>query len=127
MEDYGRDSAVDLLFECRDMIEEKLGGRGRVSDTLATKIMLGVFGNVPAFDTQFKKGFGVSTFGKKSLKNIFAFYEANKVAIDSYKICTFDFMNERETSVRYTHAKIIDMIGFVEGSKSGHINTVRGL
>jgi hypothetical protein len=116
VEDYGRDSAIDLLFGCRDMIAESLGEKNRVSDTLVTKIMLGVFGNVPAFDTQFKKGFGVSTFGKKSLRKIFGFYQANRVAIDSYKIHTFDFISGQETSVRYTHAKIIDMIGFVEGT-----------
>lgn len=37
------------------------------SDMLVTKVMLGVFGCVPAFDTYFKKGFGVSTFSKGSL------------------------------------------------------------
>jgi len=37
------------------------------SDTLVTKIMLGVFGNVPAFDTYFSKGFGYGKFEKVSL------------------------------------------------------------
>jgi hypothetical protein len=37
------------------------------SDILGTKIILGTMGCVPAFDTSFKKGFGVATFGRKSL------------------------------------------------------------
>src|SRR5688572_2023526 len=38
------------------------------SDILITKIMLGVFGCVPAFDGNFKVGFGASTFGPKALQ-----------------------------------------------------------
>ena len=47
------------------------------SDILVTKVMLGVFGCVPAFDTYFKKGFGVSTFSKGSLRLVGEFYRAN--------------------------------------------------
>ena len=44
------------------------------SDILVTKVMLGVFGCVPAFDTYFKKGFGVSTFSQGSLRRVGEFY-----------------------------------------------------
>jgi len=37
--------------------------------------MLGVFGSVPAFDTYFKKGFGVWTFGSKALQSVGEFYQ----------------------------------------------------
>jgi|GEM_PF-6341616 len=47
------------------------------SDILVTKIMLGTFGCVPAFDTHFKKGFGVSTFGSRALRKVGEFYKAN--------------------------------------------------
>ncbi len=40
-----------------------------MSDILVTKLMLGVFGNVPAFDMNFKKGFQVATFGPKALQH----------------------------------------------------------
>ena len=35
------------------------------TDILVIKIMLGIFGNVPAFDTYFKRGFGVSHLAKR--------------------------------------------------------------
>lgn len=47
-------------------IETSLSGTGikgvDASEILTTKILLGVFGCVPAFDTYFRKGFGVSAF-----------------------------------------------------------------
>lgn len=85
------------------------------SPTLVTKIMLGVFGNVPAFDTYFKKGFGVSTFNPKSLSRIGQFYSDNKTIIEKYRINTLDFLSGQPTQRRYSRAKIIDMIFFIEG------------
>jgi hypothetical protein len=86
------------------------------SDTLVTKIMLGVFGSVPAFDTNFKKGSGFSTFGQGSLKRIGAFYKANADVIDRLRVTTLDFDTGAPTSRRYSRAKVIDMIFYVEGS-----------
>ena len=43
--------------------------RGATSDILVTKIMLGVFGSVPAFDTYFQKGSGLSVHGWRALSN----------------------------------------------------------
>lgn len=86
-----------------------------MTDILASKIMLGVFGNVPAFDTNFKKGFQVSTFGKNALKKIMKFYTANRQDIEKHEIYTLDFVNATTTQRRYTHAKIIDMAFFIQG------------
>ena len=61
------------------------------SDILVTKVMLGVFGCVPAFDTYFKKGFGVSTFSKGSLRRVREFYRANAATIDRLRQPTLDF------------------------------------
>lgn len=105
---------INLLLECKRMIIESLG---KASDTLVTKIMLGVFANVPAFDANFCKGFKVSKFEKKSLLSLFQFYKENKELIDKYNIYTFDFFTGKETDRKYTKAKIIDMIGFIEGEK----------
>ncbi len=85
------------------------------SPTLVTKIMLGVFGNVPAFDTFFKNGFGVSTFGPKSLSKIAQFYRDNEAIIEKYRINTLDFLSGSPTKRRYSRAKVIDMVFFIEG------------
>jgi hypothetical protein len=85
------------------------------TDTLVTKIMLGVFGNVPAFDTYFKKGFGVWTFGRKALQRVGEFYRNHVDVIERNRALTIDFETGKQTDRRYTRAKVIDMIFFVEG------------
>lgn len=114
VDSYTEDN-IELLLECRDMICKSLGNGSRLTDTLTTKIMLGVFSNVPAYDDFFRKGFNVHSFGKKSLRMIAKFYEDNKETIDKYKIRTFDFSTGKETRRKYTKAKIIDMVCFIEG------------
>ena len=106
---------MDILIACKQMIVESLGEKYKPSDTLITKIMLGVFGNVPAFDDFFRKGFGAHSFIKKSLRLINRFYEVNKSEIDKFEIYTFDYTTGLITNQKYTKAKIIDMIGFMEG------------
>ncbi len=80
--------------------------------------MLGVFGNIPAFDRNFKKGFGFSKINFNNLTKINNFYLSNKQLIDNYKnkIKTLSFSNN-EKNFNYPIAKIIDMIGFIEGIK----------
>jgi hypothetical protein len=85
------------------------------SDILVTKIMLGTMGCVPAFDTNFKKGFGVATFGQKSLRKIGQFYRDNAEVIESHREATLDFDTGLPTERRYKQAKVIDMIFFIEG------------
>lgn len=85
------------------------------SDILVTKIMLGTMGCVPAFDTNFKKGFGVSTFGRKSLRKVGEFYRANANVIEAHREATLDFDGGLPTQRRFTQAKVIDMIFFIEG------------
>jgi len=86
-----------------------------MSDIPVTKIMLGVYGNVPAFDTNFKKGFQVSTFGPKALGKVGAFYKENQEVIENYRTPTLDFVSGEPTPRKYTRAKVIDMAFFVEG------------
>ena len=59
---------------------------GGMSDILVTKVMLGVFGSVPAFDTNFRRGFGAATFGAKALRKIGAFYQQNAELLDEYRV-----------------------------------------
>lgn len=109
---YG-DGSCPVVFETARQIEAALPAGA--SDILVTKVMLGTFGCVPAFDTYFKKGFGVSTFGSKALKKVGAFYAANAELIERNRVQTLEFDSGATTQRRYTRAKVIDMIFFVAG------------
>jgi hypothetical protein len=109
------DDNIATLLACKDMIVESLGKENKPSDTLVTKIMLGVFGNVPAFDDFFRKGLVVHSLREKSLVFIREFYEENKTAIDGAEYYTFDYATALLTHRKYTKAKIIDMVGNIEG------------
>jgi len=91
------------------------------SCTLVTKIMLGVFGNIPAFDTYFTNTFrdefkddtncGFRTVNKKAILDIATFYETNYSIFDSITIPVIDF-DGKVTQLVYKKAKLIDMYGF---------------
>lgn len=108
---------IDLLLKAKKVIASALGEENKATDTLTTKIMLGIFGNIPAFDSYFKKHFGSCT--SKNLNSIKAFYEENAEVISKYSsnTLTLDFYTgvANEYKVYYTKAKIVDMIGFIEG------------
>ncbi|UOQ80344.1 MULTISPECIES: hypothetical protein [Hymenobacter] len=94
--------------------------------TLVTKILLGVFGFIPAFDTYFcatfkkmyRKRCAFRKLNADSLEYIREFYESNKLAIDKLALETFtiDFVSGLETTTNYPRAKIIDMYGFTARS-----------
>ena len=106
---------INLLLDCKQRIIEALGKENNPSDTLVTKIMLGVFANIPAFDQYFKKSLKVYLVSKKSLLKIKEFYEKNKSIFDSFEILTFDFLSSKETNIVYSKAKLIDMCCFIDG------------
>lgn len=110
---YSEDS-IELVLETARQIRSAFPEGA--SDILVSKIMLGVFGCVPAFDSYFKKGFRVSTFGKKALRRVGEFYAENQAVIDAHRVHTLDFETGAETDVLYTCAKMIDMAFFVEGA-----------
>ncbi|HME01140.1 MAG TPA: hypothetical protein VKM93_27985 [Terriglobia bacterium] len=90
------------------------------SDTLVTKIMLGIFGNVPAFDTNFRRGFrgyGCCTLGERSLEAVGRFYIQNAQVVERRRgeMYTIDFNSGRKTRRLYSRAKVIDMIFFTAG------------
>ncbi len=95
--------------------------------TLVTKILLGVFGFIPAYDSFFCNSFrelykdkcGFRSVNKESLGFIQDFYFNNQEVIDklSEEIHTIDFENGQNTKIKYTKAKIIDMYGFSSGMK----------
>jgi len=106
---------INLLLDCKQKIIDALGKENKPTDTLVTKIMLGVFANIPAFDQYFRKSFKLNSVNKDSLLNIKNFYDANKNAFDSFKIYTFDFLTSKQTDIIYSKAKLIDMYGFIAG------------
>jgi len=106
---------IDILLDCKRTIIDALGRENNPSDTLISKIMLGVFANVPAFDTYVKKSLDMTTFGRKNLRKIKQFYDANESSIDSFEIHTLDFLTSEETNILYSKAKLIDMCCFMDG------------
>lgn len=113
------DQDIDKLLDCSNMIREILGenGKNKVSDTLVTKIMLGVFGNVPAFDSYFKNGSNLGILNRNALVSVNEFYNINNVVItnEARKIMTYDYSTGKASKRTYSKAKIVDMIYFIEG------------
>ena len=60
----------------------------------------------------------MSTFGQKALRKIGAYYAANTSRSIRAGSSLLDFDAGRPTNRRYTRAKVIDMIFFVEGGGS---------
>lgn len=118
---------IGALLATRDRLAAALSpkpntdGQARMAtNTLVTKVMLGVFGSVPAFDTFFVRGFrdetdrGVS-FGRSALVGVADFYQRHQVAVDAVTVYTLDATTGRPTVRPYTKAKIIDMALLIEG------------
>jgi hypothetical protein len=111
---YANDAEVVLALSRRIRVAFQ-ASEVDASDTLVTKTMLGVFGCVPAFDLNFRRGFHCQTLCKRALGRIGEFYEDNRAEIDAVQVPTWDFLTGDETKRQYSRAKIIDMIFFQEG------------
>ena len=93
--------------------------------TMITKIMLGVYGCIPAFDSRVSSFFKTTTIGNLSPKNIqsiidFYTQRRHRNTIDNLARSTFlfDFSGTRlraagSINPSYSPAKIIDMIAFI--------------
>lgn len=112
--DYDKEN-IALLLDCKQKIINALGKKNKSSDILVTKIMLGIFANIPAFDQYFRKSLKVYSVNKNSLLKIKKFYLENEDIFNSFKVYTFDFLTSNETNIIYTKAKLIDMCGFIDG------------
>lgn len=119
---YDKDS-IQLLIRCSEIIRKALIKMGvSQTDTLITKVMLGIFANVPVYDVNFKKFLKnkkfYQKFNKESLKQVNSFYHSHKQEFDSVgKIFTLDFFTAKDTTIVYTNAKLLDMYGFMVGNK----------
>ena len=128
--DYSNENKVTHILEIYNCIAEKLKKQKvEPTVTLVTKIMMGVFGCIPAFDTMFTTAFKKIYTSKKvdkdikckfnkvngqSLKSIYEFYESNKIEFDTIQISLIDFSGNK-TSYKYKIAKLVDMYGFCKG------------
>lgn len=108
-------AGLDLIFDVRGAIGRALPEAA--SPILATKIMLGVFGCVPAFDTYFKKGLGVSGFTRAALTSVHRFYGDNAGVVEEGRVNTYEFDSGEVGPRRYSQAKVIDMIFFTHGER----------
>jgi hypothetical protein len=116
---------IQRIIKIYKDIKDRLILNGNSDLTLITKILLGVFGFVPAFDNYFCNTFRVISNGQCGFRNVSAksltfikrFYEANQHTIDKLSKQTFttDFETEKKTTINYPKAKIIDMYGFTFG------------
>lgn len=105
--DFKKDIQLVLL----ERFHQNNNNKGTATDTLATKIMLGTFGCVPAIDSFFHKFIGHATLNNNTLKHIYCCYQTHKELIDNYQIKTLD-EDCSETQHRYKKARLIDYVGF---------------
>lgn len=133
--DNYNDQNIEKIITIYEGVRANLINDNNADLTLITKILLGVFGFVPAFDQYFCKAFrdisggdcGFRRVNKNSLCVINQFYNSNKKTIDSLASVTFtiDFATGKKTKINYPKAKIIDMYGFTLGEKiKSHKKTV---
>ena len=117
LDTYDKDSA--LLIETYKSISSHFNDHRHL--TLTTKIMLGVFGNAPAFDdffcTTFRKlypGNGFRVFNNDSIRIVNEFYKENSNIIEKYGAALYckDFTSGENSKFNYKKCKIVDMIGF---------------
>ncbi|WP_052013325.1 hypothetical protein [Halalkalibacter akibai] len=86
-----------------------------ITDTLSSKILLGVYGNVPAYDRYLKAALSLhgikSQFGEDSLLEITEFYNLNRTKFEE---CQRLFSQD---GTHYTPMKLVDMyfwqVGFI--------------
>lgn len=106
-------AAIDMVLDVASQLRKAFPGQA--SPTLLTKTMLGTFGVVPAFDQFFVRGFGVRTLNRTSLQEIDAFVHNNRDAIEAARTSTIRFHTGEASGHRYTAAKVLDMVFYIEG------------
>ncbi|PLS01925.1 hypothetical protein [Neobacillus cucumis] len=111
---------TDTKSAYENNIHEINGDKVRVSvtNTLASKILLGVFGNVPAYDRYFKDAlslFGIRVyFDENSLMELAEFYNR---FVDEFQGFRDNFIQD---GVHYTPMKLIDMYFWQIGYMMDH-------
>lgn len=98
----------ELVFDVVKLINDTYPPKISKTDTLVTKILLGVFGCTPAFDRYFcesVKYYGVcsANFGRKALRDLYSFYDLH---YEEFERLRHVFLKE---GTYYTPMKLLDM------------------
>ena len=108
---------------CSNVIKGKNNTSDEFSDTLITKILLGVFGCIPAYDAFFMKAIGKYGLQQKfnrngvvSLLNAFKSNNTNNTLKGSIDNLKGQFNNTYNTNI-YTFMKIVDIVFWKIGEK----------
>ena len=114
-------TTIGIIVESYNEISKKIKAMEVTpTQTLVTKIMMGVWGCVPAFDRNFKKwiinDLNTDCYFEKFLRVISAFYNDYKTTFNDILINTIDIYGNK-TSYIYSQAKLLDMFGFAKGEK----------
>lgn len=93
---------------------------GSITDTLVSKILLGVFGFLPGLDRYFTKGmttlgYPVNVINSLSIQRLGDFYTQNRKILDSKNYKTLDVKTGQQTNRSYPIGRLIDIIGFEYG------------
>lgn len=99
---------INLIFELVDLIHEVYPNTISKTKTFVTKILLGVFGCVPAYDRYFCSAvkyynFCSASFNKNSLHDLYSYYQLYFKEFDKLRK---QFINE---GTYYTPMKLLDM------------------
>lgn len=116
-----------VILDRYHQIEKLLDGDNHESSlTRTTKVMLGIWGNVPAFDRNFRTalkfdigGRGYMRMTHRALLDVYNRYELvpeEKTYLQSVDYKVLNFSGE-PTNLRYPIAKLIDMYGFIRGAE----------
>ncbi|WP_298255245.1 hypothetical protein [uncultured Arthrobacter sp.] len=128
---YADPHACQAILAAYDDLRSTLLPEGGSHTTLVSKVMMGVWGVIPSFDTYFIKGFrrlsdrrkegaAFRTVSDKSLTLLGVFYSDHRAEIDSLTQAhtTLDFDSGNLGSRAITGAKVLDMFGFGTGYRS---------
>ncbi|MDR1145284.1 MAG: hypothetical protein LBK71_04005 [Verrucomicrobiales bacterium] len=125
---YTDENIAEILAihgEIQAIIRRTTGQEAGVART--TKILLGVFGFVPALDSRFVTTFrnifrnreAFSRLDEETLKLLRDFYQANQADINklSGEFFTYDFLKDKPTGAQYPKIRIIDMYGYAKSAR----------
>ena len=137
---YHQSEVRALLLETYSDLYKALLPTGREGATLVSKVMMGVWGVLPSFDTFLIKSFRAlgetpaerAAFNQpsdRSLALLGEFYQAHAAEIDelTQRFTTVDFSTGQPTHRQLTRAKIIDMFGFQSGYDQPTASTAASL
>lgn len=115
----------DFNKKIRKKVKPKKPPATEISSILASKILLGIFGCIPAYDTFFKQGikevfqkgenghYPISqNFSEGSVKQIINFFEQNEDLLKEHS-----YTLKIDNSIPYPTMKKIDMLFWIEGYK----------